>query len=212
MLPEEQKGCRRKTRGTHDLLYIDRMVLKEVKQRKKVLAMGWIDHRKAYDMIAHSWILESLKGLGVKRQIREFLQESMKTWRVELTCGEQILGEVKINRGIFQGDTLSPLLFVTALIPLTHILRKSKAGYEFSKTKVTVNHLLFMDDLKLYAKNEKSLDSLLQTVRIFSKDIGMEFGIDKCAMLSLKRGNIVASDGIKLPDKSLIKSMKEGES
>ena len=212
MLPEEQKGCRRKTRGTHDLLYIDRMVLKEVKQRKKGLAMGWIDYRKAYDMIAHSWILESLKGLGVNRQIREFLQESMKTWRVELTCGEQILGEVKINRGIFQGDTLSPLLFVTALIPLTHILRKSKAGYEFSKTKVKVNHLLYMDDLKLYAKNEKSLDSLLQTVRIFSKDIGMEFGIDKCAMLSLKRGNIVASDGIKLPDKSLIKSMKEGES
>ena len=100
------------------------MVLKEVKQRKKGLAKGWIDYRKAYDMIAHSWILESLKGLGVNRQIREFLQESMKTWRVELTCGEQILGEVKINRGIFQGDTLSPLLFVTALIPLTHILRK----------------------------------------------------------------------------------------
>jgi len=109
MLHEEQKGCRRKTRGTHDLLYIDRMILKEVKQRKKGLAMGWIDYRKVYDMIAHSWILESLEDLGVHKQINEFLHESMKAWRVELTCGEQILGEVKINRGIFQGDTLSPL-------------------------------------------------------------------------------------------------------
>ena len=126
----------------------------------------------------------------MNRQIREFLQESMKTWPVELTCGEQILGEVKINRGIFKGDTLSPLLFVTVLILLTHILMKSKAGYEFSKVKVKVNHLLFMDDLNLFAKNEKSLDSLLQTVRIFSKDIGMEFRVDKCATLSLKRGNI----------------------
>ena len=44
-----------------------------------------------------------------------------------------------------------------------------------------------MDDLKLYAKNEKSLDSSIQTVRIFSKDIGMEFGIEKCAMLPMKR-------------------------
>jgi len=117
ILPEEQKGCRRKTRGTHDLLYIDRMILKEVKQRKKGLAMGWIDYRKAYDMIAHSWILESLEDLGVHKQINEFLHESMKAWRVELTCGEQILGEVKINRGIFQRGPLSSFLFMTALIP-----------------------------------------------------------------------------------------------
>jgi len=101
---------------------------------------------------------------------------------------------------------------VIALIPLSHILRKLKAVYEFSKAKVEVNHILSMDDLKLYAKNEKSLDSLIHTVRIFSKDIGMEFGIDKCAMLSLKQGYIVTSEGITLPDKSLIKSMKNGES
>ena len=53
LLPEEQKGRRRTSKGTHNLLYIDRMVLKEVKQRKKRLAMGWIDYRKAYDMIPH---------------------------------------------------------------------------------------------------------------------------------------------------------------
>ena len=69
-----------------------------------------------------------------------------------------------------------------------------------------------MDDLKLYAKNEKSLDSLIQTVRIFSKDVGMEFGIEKCAMLVLKRGQVATSNGIKLPDESVIKSVKGGES
>ena len=156
--------------------------------------------------------VECLKDLGVNEQLRKFLEESMKTWRVELRCGEEMLGEVKMKRGIFQKDTLSPLLFVIALTPLTHILRKLKAGYEFSKTGEKVNHLLFMDDLKLYAKNVISLDSLVQTVRIFSKDIGMEFVIEKCAMLVLKRGKIVTSNGIKLPDESKIKSVKEGES
>ena len=42
-----------------------------------------------------------------------------------------------------------------------------------------------MDDLKLYFKKEKGLESLVQPVRIFSDDIGMEFGIDKCATLVL---------------------------
>ena len=44
-----------------------------------------------------------------------------------------------------------------------------------------INHLFYMDDLKLYGKNDKELDGLLRTVKKFSDDIGMEFGLDKCA-------------------------------
>ena len=44
-----------------------------------------------------------------------------------------------------------------------------------------------MDDLKLYSQSEKGLDSLVQTVRVFSEDIGMEFGIQKRAMLVMEK-------------------------
>ena len=130
---------------------------------------------------------------------------------MEQTCGAKAFEEVPITRGIFQGDALSPLLFVIALIPLTHILRKANPGYGF-RTGETINHLLFMDDLKLYSKSESVLNSLIQTVRVFSKDIGMQFGIDKCAMLVMKKGKIVKSDGIQLPSDKVIKSLEEGES
>ena len=56
LLPEEQKGCRKRSRRTNDLLYIDRAVIREVKSRKKNLAMAWIDYKKLYDMVPHSWI------------------------------------------------------------------------------------------------------------------------------------------------------------
>ena len=69
-----------------------------------------------------------------------------------------------------------------------------------------------MDDLKLHSKSEKALDSLIQTVRIFSEDIGMQFGIDKCAMLVRKKGRIVKSDGIQLPNDKVIKTLEEGQS
>ena len=64
-----------------------------------------------------------------------------------------------------------------------------------------MNHLLFMDDLKLYAKDIRQLDSLVQTVRIFSNDIGIEFGIQKCAMVELKRGKMIHSNRIDLPER-----------
>ena len=67
-----------------------------------------------------------------------------------------------------------------------------------------------MDDLKLYTKNEKGLDSLVQIVRIFSEDIGMECGIDKCATLVLKRWKITKFDEISLLDGRVMKGLIEG--
>ena len=88
----------------------------------------------------------------------------------------------------------------------------AKAAYEFSESKEKINHLLFMDDLKLHSQGEKRLESLLQAVRVFSKDIGMEFGIEKYAMLVMEKEKILKSVGIQLPDGKVIKSLQEGES
>ena len=52
-----------------------------------------------------------------------------------------------------------------------------------------------MDDLKLDASNENSLESLIQTVRVVGNDIGMEFGVEKCAVLTMKRGKMTNIDG-----------------
>ena len=99
----------------------------------------------------------------------------MQTWRVELTAGGRRLAEAKIQRGIFQGDTLSPLVFIIAMMPLNHILRKCKAGYKLSRSQKNSNHQMYMDDIKLFAKNEKELETLIHAARIYSQDIGMEF-------------------------------------
>ena len=210
LLPEEQKGCRKGARETNDLLYIDWAVIKEVKSRNKNLAMAWIDYQKAYDMVPHSWIIESLDLFRVAENIKSLLVNSMEKWKVMLCSGNSGLSDIEIKRGTFQGDSLSPLVFVLALILLSLILRKAKTAYEFSERKEKINHLLFMDNLKLYSQSEKGLDSLVQTVRVLSENIDMEFGIEKCAMLLMEKGKIVKSVGIELPDGKVIKSLQEG--
>ena len=55
---------------------------------------------------------------------------------------------------------------------------------------------MYMDDIKLFAKNQKEMESLIHAVRIYSQDIGMEFSIEKCAMLVRKSGKRHMTDGM----------------
>ncbi len=95
---------------------------------------------------------------GAAKNVTKLLQSSIERWKTELTAGGKILCEVNIRRGIFQGDSLFPLLFIISLIPLTLVLRKTKAGYDLGQSRGVINHLLYMDDLKVYGINERQVD------------------------------------------------------
>ena len=110
--------------------------------------------------------------------------------------------------GIFQGDSLSPLLLVLCMSPLTLTLRKSTAGYNLAK-EFQVNHFLFMDNLKLYGKSEDQIDSLVQTVQLLSEDIGRGFGLKNCGVLLMKRKKKVRSDGIAFLGGRLMREIEE---
>ena len=56
------------------------------------------------------------------------------------------------------------------MVPLTWLLRRTKAGYEWGNKGFKLNHLFFMDDLRFFVKNKNQIDSLVQTVQIFSED------------------------------------------
>ena len=74
--PEEQKGCRKKSKSTGDQLHIDKMLHWEVKQKKKNLVMGWMDYQKAYDMVPHSRVIESLNMMGIAKNVVNFFGEN----------------------------------------------------------------------------------------------------------------------------------------
>ena len=122
--------------------------------------MAWVDYKKALDIVPQSRIINCLKMYTISQKIINFIEKTMKNWRVELTAGGKSLAETKIQRLILQGDVLIPLVFIIALMPLNHILRKCTAGYKLSRSQEKVNHLMYMDDIKLFAKNEKRTGNL----------------------------------------------------
>ena len=61
LFPKEQKGRRKGSRGTGELLYIDQHIPHKSKTRQNNLAITWIDYKKAYDVVPQSWIINCLK-------------------------------------------------------------------------------------------------------------------------------------------------------
>ena len=80
-------------------------------------------------------------------------------------------------------------------------------GYTLDGIKL--NHLCFMDDLKLFGENENKIDSLASTVTLISQDIGMQFGIKKCGVVHLKRGKLSKTAGIELVNGEKIKEVND---
>ena len=93
------------------------------------------------------------------------------------------------------------------MMPLNHIHGKCTAGYKLIKSQEKIN----MDDIKLFAKNEKELETLIQTVRIYSQYIGRKFGEEKCALLVMKTGKRHLTEGVGLLNQVVIRTFRKKE-
>ena len=97
----------------------------------------------------------------------------MPNCKAILTSSGTTLAEVNIRRGIFQGESLSPLLFIVAMIPMTRVLERAGFGYQLKKGDSRIKDLMFMDDMKLFGRGTKEMDTLVQVAsgRVWNKEM-----------------------------------------
>jgi hypothetical protein len=151
------------------------------------LSKAWIDYQEAFDRVPYSWIVKSLELIEISNKVIALTKKAMTYWRTRMrlhAVNELIETEdIKIQCGIFQGDSLSPLLFCICLIPLIEQLNRLNTGYKEHITETKISHLLYMDDLKMIAKSEEELRNRINTVKTFSHDIHTDFGLEKCVKI-----------------------------
>ena len=192
ILPLEQKGIRRKERGCKDHLILDKIITEDAKRKKRNLSVMWIDYQKAYDSIPHSWLIAMMRLYKIDDKTIKFIIKSMPSWRTKIhlphSKGCLTTEDISFLRGIFQGDTLSPLLFCLALAPIRNILKRANIGYKIGGKKVS--NLLYIDDLKCYAKDDNEMERCRALIDEFSTDIAMTFGLEKCAVVHMKKGQM----------------------
>ena len=80
LLATEQNGCRKGSQGCRELLVIDSVVTRQVRKRQRNLSIAWIDYKKAFDSVPHSWIIQVLRLHKIDSGLLDLLEICMDNW------------------------------------------------------------------------------------------------------------------------------------
>lgn len=180
LLAENQLGTVRMVQGAKEQALLNIAINKEYGNRLKT---AWIDVKKAFDSIDHIYLINCLEQYSFPPWILYFLKDIISKWKLSIRSGRDEILEKTVERGILQGDSLSPLLFVLCMDPLSRQLngKHKKIDVTTDSGMYVTNHLLFVDDLKLLAESEETLQQLMEETKEFFKAVGLEMNKDKSA-------------------------------
>ena len=160
-------------------------------------------------MVRHPRNLKILKLTKLLAKFGALLKNTMPKWKTTLSQNNQDLSNVNIKRGIFQGDSLSSILFIMAMLPLNFLLKRElpNVGFQIGNFHKVINHL---DDLKLYLNLNSNLNNcqLLYTLSPVISPCHLD--LEKCASLHLKHNGVIVSNGIELPNGEIINIDQDG--
>ena len=180
LLSENQLGTVRLVQGAKEQAMINIAINKAASNKLKTT---WIDVKKAFDSVEHSYLKECIEMLNLPSWINPFLTSTIDRWKIDIRFNNKTILEKSIKRGILQGDSLSPLLFVLCMDPLSRKLNCTfpKVGIKTDEEHYVTNHLLFIDDLKLYSEKEEILLQMCEETEKFFNVVGLERNRDKSA-------------------------------
>lgn len=189
--PIEQAGFR-KDFSTIDHIHTVKQVMQKYKEFRKPLFIAFIDYSKAFDSLNHTCIWTSLKQQGVHEVYVEIIRRiyTISKSRIRL---ESTGKTFPIQRGVRQGDPLSPKLFSAVLEQIFRKLEWEHFGLNING--IRLNHLRFADDIVLFEENPKELECMLTDLAKQSKAVGLALNSDKTKLMTNSRIQEITVNG-----------------
>lgn len=143
--------------------------------------MAFIDYRKAFDSLIHTQIWKALKEQGIEhkyiRIIRNIYKHSSACIQLERKGST-----FRIQKGVRQGDPLSPRLFLAALEMIFKNLEWDNLGLKIDGR--TLTHLRFADDIVLFANTSEELEKMINELAAESIKVGLKLNPDKTKIMT----------------------------
>lgn len=142
-----------------------------------------IDISKAFDSVQWSFLLNVLNSLNFPQQFIHWITLCISTASFSVQINGELSGYFQIIRGLRQGCSLSPYLFVIVMDVLSKLLDKAASarqfGYHPQCKSLGLTHLGFADDLMVLSDGKvRSVEGILAVFEFFAKASGLRISME----------------------------------
>ena len=173
----------------HDLVLDE--VLSDAKSSKRQLHMLLVDLKNAFGSVPHTKIQWALRRFGVPTWVQQYVNNFYGSVHTKLHCKVWTTDYVQVTRGVLQGDTLSPLLFLLVMQVALDGLESTCPNYGYTTAAGEQRHFLkcFADDLTIITKSPKQLQLAVDKLQQIVEWLGMEIKPSKCRSFAMTKGH-----------------------
>lgn len=154
------------------------------RQAKSYMAVK-TDITKAYDRLEWKFLEETMRKMGFHDKWVNWIMECISSVTFSVLINGSPEGLITPERGIRQGDPLSPYLFILCAEVLSHMMNQAQAtrsliGVKISNQEPTINHLLFADDSLFFSlANTKTGRALKKILELYEEVSGQAINLNK---------------------------------
>ncbi|KAL0810833.1 hypothetical protein ABMA28_010143 [Loxostege sticticalis] len=178
--PKEQAGFR-SGYSTMDHILTLRIVIEKTTEYNMPLWLAFIDYKKAFDSVETWAIIQSLQNARIDHRYSRLVDYITKTSKMKVNIPPETRA-IKIEKGVRQGDSLSPKLFTLVLEDIFKNLRWENLGLEIEGKRL--NNLWFADDIVLLTDNPIDLQTMIQDLSDASLQVGLEMNLGKTKIMT----------------------------
>ena len=179
--PPEQAGFRRGF-STIDHIFTLRQVIQKTEEYNQPLCLAFVDYEKAFDSIETWAVLQSLQRCHIDHRYIEVLKCLYENATMSVRIQDQYTKPIQLQRGVRQGDVISPKLFTAAMEDAFKLLDWEGLGININGEYIT--HLRFADDIVVMAESMEALSTMLEDLNRVSQQVGLKMNMDKTKVMS----------------------------
>jgi len=169
----------------HNLVLDEALV--DAKSHRKNFHMLLVDLKNAFGSVPHSRIIWALRRFGAPTWVQDYVSNFYGSVHTQLQCKSWSTGYIQLHRGVLQGDTLSPLLFLLVMQISLKALHDTCPGYGYKTTSANQVHFIkcFADDLTVITSKAPQLQRAITKLEEITEWLGLEIKPSKCRTFAL---------------------------